>query len=871
MPLCRARAPPVAPGMPSLSPRRRGQYHGVQDAPAAATPPIYAGLFLVTLATLMYEVLLTRIFSVTMWYHFAFMAISVALFGMTVGALAVYVVPSRFPRDRVAQQLAWNALLFAAAIVASFTVHANIPVHGGRYALAGVLVPTYIVTAVPFALSGVCVTLALTRFPGQVSSLYAVDLAGAAAGCLLLIPLLGASGGPTAVIVIAAVAGIAAVLFAAETHSAGLKRRALASTIVLALLAAGNGVLAAHHAAPLRLTWVKGEREAAPIYEKWNSFSRIAVTGTPAAARAPIGWGLSAALPRGFAIPQLALTIDGGALTVITRFDGNLRRLEYLKYDVTNIAHYIRSDARVLVVGAGGGRDILSALVFNQKAIVAVDLNKNILDAVNGRFGEFSGHLDRNPRVTFVNDEARSYIARAPARYDIIQASLVDTAAATGAGAYVLAENSLYTVESWTLLLERLNPHGVLTVTRWFVRPRPAEMYRVTALAAAALGRLGVTHPREHLVILRAPFLPGADTFAAATILVSTAPFSARDLATLTTVAHRLRFDVVLSPQSSSDPMFAALASAERRGPIAGARSVNLTPPTDDAPFFFNMVRLQDIFHQRLWVSGTEYFNSEAVFILGLLLVLVAVLTLTCVAGPYLIVGRRTATSAILPLLLYFSSIGMGFMMIEISQMERLTIFLGHPTYGLSVVLCALLLSSGMGSLSTHRFGALRSARATGVRVSLLVAALCAFGAATPWALGVFRGAPTPERMLVAVLLLVPIGLFMGMAFPLGMKAAARGHDAATPWLWGINGATSVCASVVAVAVSMSAGISVSYWTGVAFYGIASGALGWAYRGTARRPGREGEGYTRWGGASQLPGGAGEPARGMITRSASPP
>jgi hypothetical protein len=328
----------------------------VQDAPAAATPPIYAGLFLVTLATLMYEVLLTRIFSVTMWYHFAFMAISVALFGMTVGALAVYVVPSRFPRDRVAQQLAWNALLFAAAIVASFTVHANIPVHGGRYALAGVLVPTYIVTAVPFALSGVCVTLALTRFPGQVSSLYAVDLAGAAAGCLLLIPLLGASGGPTAVIVIAAVAGIAAVLFAAETHSAGLKRRALASTIVLALLAAGNGVLAAHHAAPLRLTWVKGEREAAPIYEKWNSFSRIAVTGTPAAARAPIGWGLSAALPRGFAIPQLALTIDGGALTVITRFDGNLRRLEYLKYDVTNIAHYIRSDARVLVVGAGGGR-----------------------------------------------------------------------------------------------------------------------------------------------------------------------------------------------------------------------------------------------------------------------------------------------------------------------------------------------------------------------------------------------------------------------------------------------------------------------------------------------------------------------------------
>jgi hypothetical protein len=843
----------------------------MEDAPAAATRRTYAGVFLVTLATLMYEVLLTRIFSVTMWYHYAFMAISVALFGMTVGALAVYVLPSRFPRERVAQHLAWSALLFAAAIVASFTVHVNIPIHSGRYALTGVLVPTYIVTAVPFALSGVCVSLALTRFPTQVSTLYAVDLAGAAAGCLLLIPLLNVTDGPTAVIVVAALAATGAVLFAAETPSLRLKRTALSSAIVLAVLAGANGVLATHQSALLRLTWVKGERELPPLYEKWNSFSRITVTGTPAVASPPFGWGLSTALPEGSTIPQLGLTIDAGALTVITRFDGNLQQLKYLMYDVTNIAHYIRREAKVLVVGAGGGRDILSALVFKQKTIVAVDLNKDILDAVNGRFGRFSGHLDRNPRVAFVNDEARSYIARTPTRYDIIQVSLVDTAAATAAGAYVLAENSLYTVESWTLLLERLNPDGVLTVSRWFVGTRPGEMYRVTALAAAALERLGVTHPRDHLVIVRAPFLPGAGTFAAATILVSKAPFSASDLATLTDVTRRLRFDLVLSPQSSSDPIFAALASGQLPERIAGALPVNLTPPTDDSPFFFNMLRLRDVFTQSLWAQGTEYFNSEAVFILGLLLLLVTVLTLTCIAGPLLLLGRQTAGTGFPSLLVYFAGIGVGFMMVEISQMQRLTIFLGHPTYGLSVVLFALLVSSGAGSLSTQRVSPLGPAHATVMRMSLLLGALCAFGAATPWALDLFRGAPTPQRILVAVLLLFPIGLFMGMAFPLGMKVASVKNGDATPWLWGINGATSVCASVLAVAVSMSAGISASYWSGVACYVVASAALTWASRRAESRPMREQEGYARWSGVSRVPGAAAETFSGVTRRSASRP
>ena len=183
------------------------------DASVTATRGTYAGLCMVTLATLMYEVLLTRIFSVTMWYHYAFMAISVALFGMTVGATIVYLFPARFPREGVHRQMGLSAVLFAVTIVASFVVHVSLPIPiawSGLTSLLIPIIPTYVVTAVPFTLSGICVSLALTRFPKQVSTLYAVDLAGAAAGCLLLIAILDMTDGPTAVIVIAVLAGIGA-------------------------------------------------------------------------------------------------------------------------------------------------------------------------------------------------------------------------------------------------------------------------------------------------------------------------------------------------------------------------------------------------------------------------------------------------------------------------------------------------------------------------------------------------------------------------------------------------------------------------------------------------------------------------------------
>src|SRR5207247_1928107 len=264
--------------------------------------------------------------------------------------------------------------------------------------------------------------------------------------------------------------------------------------------------------------------EERPLYEKWNSFSRIRVRPSPTAN--PLGWGLSPAFRPARPVRQLILDIDAGAATVLTEFHGNLEEVQHLRYDVTSLAHYLRRGARVLVIGAGGGRDVLAALVFDQTSVVGVEINEEILRAVTETFGDFTGHLERDPRVHFVNDEARSYIARQRERYDIIQASLIDTSAATAAGAFVLTENSIYTADAWKVFLDHLAPGGILTFSWFYFTDLPAEMYRLTSLARAALLERGIRDVRAHVVLVRQKTTGKR----VGTILVSPDPLPADDL-----------------------------------------------------------------------------------------------------------------------------------------------------------------------------------------------------------------------------------------------------------------------------------------------------------------------------------------------------
>ena len=818
--------------------------------PERATRSTYAGLFLVTLATLMLQILLTRIFSVTMWYHFAFMAVSVAMFGLTVGAVIVYLRPEAFPPERAPRALTVSGLAFALSTAVCFVLHLYIPNLTGTGSIAPEIISeadgrggsrlastlaylglTYLVISVPFVFSGIAVCVALTRFPLQVNRLYAADLAGAGLGCALLVALLRVTDAPSAVIVVAATAGLGALFFGLGDRGPDARRWVAAAAVAtLALGGAGAflGLRASQGSPLLRMLWVKGEPNVRPLYEKWNSYAYFRVLGNPDQLTVPFGWGFGEGRVAR-RVRQLRVAIDATAGTVMTAYSGDFSHLGYLAFDVTNFAHHVRDDARVLVVGSGGGRDVLSALRFDQQSVLAVEINGDLVDALNGRFGSFTGHLDRDPRVTFVKDEARSYIARSDDSFDLIQISLIDTWAATAAGAFVLTENSLYTGEAWELFLERLTPNGLLSVSRFHNPEQPAETYRLTMLAAEALRRLGAEVPRRHVVAVTS-LGPGREgDLGVVTLLVSPSPFSPRDLERVRATAAKLGFGLLVDPGSATEPMLERILEARDLPALAASFPFDISPPTDDRPFFFNMLRLRDAFGGEAAKGAANDFNFRAVRILGTLLVIVLVLNLVFVIGPLALTSDRVPADAA-PFFLFFAGIGMGFMLVEVSQIQRLIVFLGHPTHGLTVLLFSLLVSSGIGSALTPSIESAAGARRAAWRLASLLALLAAFGAFTPALTEAARGEPTAVRIAFAVAILFPLGLFMGTAFPLGMGLASLRHGPLTPWFWGINGATSVLASVIGVAVALVAGISSAFWLGALCYAAAALAFWYGSR-----------------------------------------
>lgn len=791
------------------------------------TRSTYLGLFLVTLATLMFEVLLTRIFSVTMWYHFAFMVISIALFGLTVGAIVVYLYPDRFPSDATSSRMAVSSLLFSIAIVASFLFHINVP-NPGPGSLRGLLTLlfTYFVVSIPFFFAGICVTLALTRHSGHISRLYAADLAGAAVGSLLVIAALEVTDGPTAVIFVSFIASCGAFVFILNTNLDRIRQVSAVSALLLGLFTIGHTILVHNQSALLRISWVKGEYEEPPLYEKWNSYSRIRVEGDSAWFSGPEADGTNSPQQDQNSVRQLLLNIDADASTVLTAYDGNLEPLAYLKSDVSNIAHFLRDDASVLIVGSGGGRDILSALVFDQNEIVAVELNHAIIDAVNQQFGEFTGHLDLDPRVTFINDEARSYLERSPSQYDILQLTLIDTWASTAAGAFVLTENSLYTREAWSIFLDRINQDGILSVTRWYHNELPGEIYRLASLASIALLDRNVEQPSDHIVIVRNTQLrdvEGPD--GVGTLLLSKRPFTDKELDLLEAVSAEAQFDITFSPRGTSDPNLAELLSGRDPYQVAKQFPIDISPPTDDSPFFFQMLRFRDMYDQSRWSFGRQNSNLRAVQILGSLLMITVGLTIVFILLPLSLSTRRgdreQRLRGISPFFVYFLAIGLGFILVEISMLHGFTIFLGHPTFSLSVVLFSLLLSTGAGSYLTRHIQPLEPNWKGMTLLGILLSVVLLVGILTPHVIDTFRAAETPVRILVAVALLLPLGLTMGTAFPLGMKAASFRAQKFMPWFWGLNGAATVCGSVLAVVLALAFGISTSYWTGLTSYSLA--------------------------------------------------
>jgi hypothetical protein len=764
------------------------------------------------MATLMLELTLTRIFSVTMWYHFAFMAISLALFGLAVGSIYLYLWPERFPVAKVEAQSSRWMMAFAVTLPLLFAVVLRIPFDGDiSWQSFGQLSLIYILAALPFLLGGMAISLAFRHRSEFIDRVYFADLTGAGIGCALTLLLLTFVPAPQSMVIIAAVGALAALLFG--WHVRGLRWSSLAVVFFLAIL-----LLVDRPLGLFQVNRVKGIDEAAErdrVFEAWNSFSRI--VGYRMTNAELEGWGLKGDPNRPTVAEQVLLLIDGDAATPIALYDGDLSKAQYLLSDVTNLAYHLMQDAEVLVIGPGGGRDVLAALASGQAQVDGVELNPLMVRAVNEDFASLSGQLYTLPNVNVVVDEGRNFIARAEKQWDIIQSSLVDTWAATSAGAYSLSENNLYTVEAFQDYISHLSDDGIFTMSRWYHGDRPTETLRMIGVALAALERLGVERPADHVAVVIKP------ESLIATMLVKRTPFTAEEGQRIVEVSQQYDFTPMQVPGLVAEAPVRDLIYNDDLEAYYRGFPADIAPTTDDRPYFFYTLRwnnLGDLEAER-GVSGR---NNQGVFVLYSLVVIVSVLAVLTILVP-LWWKRRDALTNVPGRWLYigyFTCLGLAFLLVEIPLIQRFALFLGHPIYALAVILFAILLFSGIGSYLSGKLALRRGPdAAASLILPVLVVGLAVYAFTLTPLLRSMLHLDLAWRIAISIALIAPLGLLMGMPMPLGIASLSRVRPELIPWMWGINGATSVVASVLAVAVSLNIGLRNTLLIGVAIYAIA--------------------------------------------------
>jgi hypothetical protein len=772
----------------------------------------------------MLQVIQTRILSVVAWYHLAFFVISLALFGLTAGAVWVYRRSQRAVVSTLSSDLTYFSGAFALTTALSLVMQMLLSPAATPIALAILMWVGFVgCLTVPFFFAGVVVSLALTRSPYPIGRVYGVDLGGAAAGCLGALALLNHTDGPTAVLWVGTLAALAALLFSCTaigtTPGAPLPLARLLRRPSLVVVVLGASVLA-NSLAPrgLHPLFVKGQREPHPLFEAWNSFSRIAVFARDDPS--PQMWGPSPSFrASAWTVEQRHMNIDGDAGTTTYRFTGDTTLAGFLRYDVTNLAYFLPGLARAAVIGIGGGRDMLAARVFGVPDITGVELNPIFVRLLtqDPEFTAFAG-LRSLAGMTFAVDEARSWFARTPQTFDVIQMSLIDTWAATGAGAFTLSENGLYTVEAWRIFLQRLTPTGVFTVSRWYEPDAVNETGRMVSLAMATAFESGVSEPRRHIFV--------AASGRIATLVLSRLPLSSSQLVALERAAAEMGYTVLIHPNTApaAEVLRTMLASPNRADleRYTAKLQLDMTPPTDERPFFFNQLPLYNPFQtlRLAFTVGTTHITSGNLLatvtlmgLFGLSTVLVGATIILPVRPAYVTANRRLVVAGTA----YFLLIGVGFMSTEIGLLQRLSVFLGHPIYALSIVLFSMILATGVGSLLSDKIP-LQTYTRFMLWATLLGGYLGLLPLWLPALTGRFDSATLLVRAILCVMVIAPAGVLMGYGFPTGMRLVSAIDPAPTPWFWGINGAASVLASTLAVACSLAFGISTTLTIGALCY-----------------------------------------------------
>ncbi|MGB5177419.1 MAG: SAM-dependent methyltransferase [Gammaproteobacteria bacterium] len=772
-----------------------------------------------------------RLFSIIQWHHFAYMMISLALLGYGVSG-AFLMLLQRQLLQRFAASYLINLALFGLSSVVCFLLAQQIPFNAEevlwdpRQSLW--LLSTYLLLAVPFFFAANAIGLALVHYRERLSRIYAADLVGAGLGSIGILALLFALL-PVQALMVLGLLGLAAALIGAWE----LRQGAVVLWLILPLMAAL--LLMPGSWRTLEMSPYKGLsqtlliRDTRMIAQRSSPLGLLDVVASPTIPlRHAPGLSLNASTEPP---PQLAVFTDGDGLSVINRYNGDTQTLAYLDQLTSALPYHLRPIKRGLVLGAGGGADVLQALYHHTAHIDAVELNPQFARLLTTDYADFAGHLYATPGITLHIAEARSFVDGSAGDYDLIQVSLLDSYSASASGQYALSENHLYTTEALGEFLQKLATDGFLSITRWIKLP-PRDTLKLFATAIDALRASGVHDPGQQLILIR-----GWQT---STLLVKNGIVDAADIERVRAFCAARAFDVAWYPGITPDESnrynrlrkawfhdAAVALLGEQRERFLEDYKFNLTPSSDDRPHFFHFFKwltLQEVLQLR--ERGGAALTDAGYLVLVATLAQAMIASLLLILLPIWIYqrrirpGRQTVRRS--RVVGYFLVLGLAFLFIEIAFIQKFLLFLHHPLYAIAVVLSSFLVFSGLGSAW---LGRVAPGGNRGRLLAWAVAGIVVLGALYLLSLDTLlqqlAALPDVARILITAALIAPLAFCMGMPFPLGLARLADYAPDLIPWAWAINGCASVISAVLATLLAIHLGFATVIAIALALYALA--------------------------------------------------
>ena len=840
------------------------------DAPAGrAERGYHLEILLVSFAALLLEISYTRIVSFKLFYYYTYLVIGLALLGIGAGGVLV-AVSGRLKRASTDAILLWGLLTGAVSVGVGYLVIAKLPIAtndiwdygtGSSFTNLAKLLLICLMLFASFVSVGVMIATLFGRRSDDIGRLYFADLLGAGLACAIVVFLaasigstLAAAGLWTAVRAVRSrpTTGTGSALGRTTGSTAGL---VVGAPLTLLMLL---GVVL-HNRLPDPTVDASKPDRLGILSKDWSPVFRVDVTD----------WDDRHLLYHDGLLGSNIYRFDKDIETTGERlgFDTNDRRLPF------EVLQAPPDD--VMIIGAAGGHEILASLYFDAAHIDAIELNPVTHSLVTGKFADYAGNIADNPKVNYVNGDGRSFLARSDGKYDLVWYPAPDSYSASNAasaGAFVLSESYLYTSETIVESIEHLTPDGILAAQfgEFNYAKKSNRTTRYVSTVRHALNELGIDDPSGHVLVATQDNV-GASV--ASTVLVKRTPFTQAEIDRFTDMAADFTMtaeadaaaalaeltpdELQQLPPDQRDPLENPSRTTVQYAPGGGADAnlnsvltlsdddldqwyddypYDVTPITDDGPFFWHFARFGDVIRNigdPIDIWDTEDATGERVLLL--LLVIAALLAAVFLLLPFIAVREvwtalpRKRTSAV-----YFVALGLGFMFFEVTLIQRLILFLGYPTYSLTVTLASILLFTGVGAYLTERYKQ-RTDLAIKVLLPAMVVLTIGYLYGLPVLTDALLGWPLAARVLVAFLVLAPLGLCLGAFMPLGLGAVAgltKHKSEYVAWGWAVNGFASVIGSVVTTLAAMTFGFRIVLAAGLVVYLVALASLRSLSQGT---------------------------------------